>query len=158
MTDTTVTTELGPMEISLLGGFDAYISTPSGGHVTFRNKPYTLSARFELVAGAWQHKQEPKLNPVQHRDFTRWPRTAAAPTIAAKVIAAAQNALEALLTEQPSALDAAAIAAAQKNVDRAQDKVDKARTALDDAEAFLVQAQQTLAQTQALPPSHLAKL
>src|SRR5258705_3391294 len=111
---TRVETPIGTLEVHLLDATRAYVSTVSGDAVEVRGKHYTVSARFALVDGAWARVHEGYgLDPVAHRDWTNYSKRTAAPTIAAKAIAHALEALESVVRTDPGALHAAAVARAQ---------------------------------------------
>lgn len=143
---TRVKTLFGNMEVCVTDGTHAYVSTESGGSIEVGGKPYIVGARFALGEDGWQYQSEGwGHEPVARRDWTSYHKRGAAPTIAAKVLVQALQAVLTVVQASPDILARAHEARARERLRVALLRVEELREQLAEAEYVAEDAEAMLA-------------
>ena len=143
-----VGTEIGPLEVILIRGDLAMVSTPSGAPVTIREQDFSVNCRFTLADGVWTMLDERGISRVKYWGMAKYNKTVP-PTFAAKGEAAALEALTKFVAEDTGALNAAEVEYRQRLADDALRAYEELAKQLADAQLKLGEAQTKLAMARA---------
>src|SRR5262245_37066835 len=151
-----VGTEIGPLEVILIRGDLALVSTGAGAPVRIREQDFQVSVRFSLTDGTWTMLDEGHgSSRVKYWSMYKLLKPVP-PTFAAKAEAAALKALTEFTAANPPALLAAEVEHREKQADDALKAYEKLIEELAQAELKLGEAQSQLAMAKAAHQAAMA--